>query len=155
MRKIPISLQIAVHDVPSRVSRSQGNKLRNHSKSSTLQSLSTALDLAFSIKECADIMILTNSVTRLFKLIVKKSTYVSNWKIQRVSPVHKRAARSKPKNYRPITVVDNLSAVFEDVVKPQFEAWAKKFIPDWQYGFITECGTNDYGAALTLVIQDQ
>ena len=71
-----------------------------------------------------------------------------------MSPVHKRAAKSLPKNYRPITVVDNLSAVFEDVVKPQFEAWAKKFIPNWQYGFITECGTNDYGAALTLVIQD-
>ena len=51
-------------------------------------------------------------------------------------------------------VVDNLSAVFEDVVKPQFEAWAKKFIPGWQYGFITECGTNDYGAALTFTIQD-
>jgi len=53
-------------------------------------------------------------------------------------------------------VVDNLSlaAVFEDVVKPQFEAWACKFIPDWQYGFIPECGTIDYGAALTLKIQD-
>jgi hypothetical protein len=104
------------------------------------------------LKECSDI--LTNSVTRLFKLIVKKSTYVSNWKIQRVSPVHKRAAKSSPKNYRPITVVDNLSAVFEDVVKPQFEAWAKEFISNWQYGFNTEFGTNDYGAALTLVIQD-
>jgi hypothetical protein len=44
--------------------------------------------------------------------------------------------------------------VFEDVVKPQFEAWAKKFIPDWQYGFIPGCGTVDYGAALTLKIQD-
>ena len=45
--------------------------------------------------------------------------------------------------YRPVTVVDNLSSVFEDVVKPQFEAWAKEFIPDWQYGFIPECGTTD------------
>jgi hypothetical protein len=82
------------------------------------------------LKECADV--LTDSVARLFKLIVKKSKYVSNWKIQRVSQVHKRAAKSQAKNYRPVTVVDNLSAVFEDVVKPQFEAWAKKLIPGWQ-----------------------
>ena len=104
------------------------------------------------LKECADV--LTDSVTRLFKLIVKKSTYVSLWKIQRVSPVHKRGPKTEVSKYRPVTVVDNLSSVFEDVVKPQFEAWANKFIPDWQYGFIPECGTTDYGAALTLTIQD-
>ena len=27
-------------------------------------------------------------------------------------------------------------------------------VPDWQYGFISGCGTDDYGAALTLKIQD-
>ena len=30
----------------------------------------------------------------------------------------------------------------------------KEIIPDWQYGFIPECGTTDYGAALTFTIQD-
>ena len=104
------------------------------------------------LKECA--VALAPAVTRLFRLIVRKSSYVSKWKIQRVSPVHKRGKRSLPKMYRPVTVVDNLSAVFEDVVKPQFEAWALKHIPDWQYGFIPECGTVDYGAALTFKIQD-
>ena len=104
------------------------------------------------LKERADVW--TNSVTRLCKLIVKKSTYVSKWKIQRVSPVHKRGPKAEVSKYRPVTVVDNLSSVFEDVVKPQFETWANKFIPDWQYGSIPECGTTDYGAALTSTIQD-
>ena len=80
-----------------------------------------------SLNECADV--LTNSVTRLFKLIVKKSSYVSKWKVQRVSPVHKRGPKTEVSKYRPVTVVDNLSSVFKDVVKLQFEAWANKFIP--------------------------
>ena len=72
------------------------------------------------LKECASV--LAPAITRLFRLIVRKPSYVSKWKMQRVSPVRKRGKRSHPKMYRPVTVVDNLSAVLEDVVKPQFEA---------------------------------
>jgi len=104
------------------------------------------------LKECA--VVFEPAVTRLFRMIVKKSSYVSNWKIQRVTPVHKRGSRSVVSKYRPVTVVDNLSVVFEDVVKPQFKKWAEHFIPGWQYGFLQECGTTDYGAALTMTIQD-
>ena len=39
-------------------------------------------------------------------------------------------------------------------VKPQLVSWAQHFIPDWQFGFIPDCGTTDYGVALTLTIQD-
>jgi len=104
------------------------------------------------LKECA--VALAPSVTRLFKIIVKKASFVANWKIQRVTPVHKRGSKSSPSKYRPVTVVDNLSAVFEDTVKPQFVSWARHFIPDWQFGFIPDCGTTDYGVALTCTIQD-
>ena len=104
------------------------------------------------LRECADAM--EPTITKLFKLITKKASFVSNWKIQRVSPVHKRGPKSVPSKYRPVSVIDNLSAVFEDVLKPQFESWAKQIIPDWQFGFIQGCGTTDYGTALTLKIQD-
>ena len=50
------------------------------------------------LKECAGV--LTDSVTRLFKLIVKKSTYVSIWKIQRVSPVHKRGPKTEDRSFK-------------------------------------------------------
>ena len=70
------------------------------------------------LKECAEV--LEPAVTKLFKFIVKKATYVSKWKIQRVTPVHKRGSKSDPSKYRPVTIVDNLSAVFEDTIKPQF-----------------------------------
>ena len=98
--------------------------------------------------------VLADSVVTLFKLIVKKCSFVSKWKIQRVSPVNKRGSKSDPSKYRPVTVVDNLSAVFEDSLKPQFSSWAQKFNPDWQFGFVPECGTTDYGADLTLTLQD-
>ena len=61
------------------------------------------------LKECADVI--EPAVTRLFKIIVKKSTFVSKWKVQRVTPVHKRGSKSDPKKYRPVSVVDNLSAL--------------------------------------------
>ena len=104
------------------------------------------------LKECA--AVLAPACTRLFRMIVKKSSFVSKWKIQRVSPVHKRGKISLPKMYRPVSVVGNLSAVFKDVAKPRFEARACRFIPDWQYGFIPRCATDDYNAALTLKIQN-
>ena len=58
------------------------------------------------LKECA--AVLAPACTRLFRMIVKKSSFISKWKIQRVSPVHKRGKRSLPKMYRPVSVVDNL-----------------------------------------------
>ena len=104
------------------------------------------------LKECADVI--EPGVIRLFKIIVKKSTFVSKWKVQRVTPVHKHGSKADPKKYRPMPVVDNLSAVFEDTLKPQFSSWAHEFIPGWQFGFVLGCGTDDYGNALTLKIQD-
>ena len=68
------------------------------------------------LKECAEVI--EPAVTRLFKIVVKKSAFVSKWKVQRVTPVHKRGSKADPKKYRPVSVVDNLSAVFEDTLKP-------------------------------------
>ena len=104
------------------------------------------------LKECAEVV--EPAVTRLFKIVVKKSAFVSKWKVQRVTPVHKRGSKADPKKHRPVSVVDNLYAVFEDTLKPHFSSWAQEFIPDWQFGFVPGCGTDDYGIALTLKTQD-
>ena len=53
-----------------------------------------------------------------------------------------------------ITVVDNLPSVFEDTVKTQFASWAQHLIPDWQFGFVPDCGTTDYGVALSFNSHD-
>ena len=104
------------------------------------------------LRECADV--LAPVVNRLFKFIVRAAQFPMDWKIGRVTPVHKRAKVSVEANYRPVTVLDNLESVFEECTKQQFEKWITSFIPEWQYGFVSQHGTADYGAALAFTLQD-
>ena len=55
-------------------------------------------------------------------------------------------------NYRPLMVLINLSVYLESTVDDQFDAWVDKSVPESQFGFVKGTGTNDYGAALYLVI---
>ena len=104
------------------------------------------------LRECASK--LAPAVDRLFKFIVRTAHFQSDWKVGRVTSVHKRAKVSIEVNYRPITVLDNLESIFEDCTKPQFEKWISSFIPEWQYGFVSKHGSVDYGAALAFTMQD-
>ena len=104
------------------------------------------------LRECADV--LAPMVDRLFKFVVRAEQFPSNWKIGRVTPVHKQTKVSVEANYRPVTVLDNFESVFEECTKQQFEKWISSFIPDWQYGFVSQHGTVDYGAALAFTLQD-
>ena len=104
------------------------------------------------LRKCADV--LATMVDRLFKYVVSEAECPVGWKVGRVTPVHKRGKVSEKTNYRPITVLDNVEAAFEDCTKPQFEGWNLSFIPDWQYGFVSGHGTADYGAAMSFTLQD-
>lgn len=89
-----------------------------------------------------------DAVTSLFRFIVQKHTWPKNWKIARVVPPHKRGSARDEANYRPLSVLPNLSVYFEGVVDDQFDAWTSKFVPESQFGFVKYTGTSDYGAAL-------
>ena len=66
------------------------------------------------LNECADEI--ADAVDSLFKFIVRKSSYPSDWKEGAVTAAHKRGSVKLSKNYRPIQVVNNLSSVFEGTV---------------------------------------
>ena len=102
-------------------------------------------------KETADAV--SWPVTKLYQRIVHDAMYVGRWKIARVTPPHKRGSVLDEKNYRPLSVLNNLSVYFEDVIDPQLDTWARNFIPDNQFGFVKSTGTGDYGAALACTIQ--
>ena len=102
-------------------------------------------------KETADV--LSWPVTKLYRRIIHDASYVSRWKIARVTPPHKRGSVLDVKNYRPLSVLNNLSVYLEDVIDPQLNTWACNFIPDNQFGFVKSTGTGDYGAALACTIQ--
>ena len=102
------------------------------------------------LRECAEEI--AEAVTKLFKFIVRKCQYPSRWKIGRITPVHKRDLVTAAKNYRPVQVLDDLSVAFEDTVAPQLRAWMNNFKPQSQFAFTQDCGTEDYGALLSLKI---
>lgn len=52
-------------------------------------------------------------------------------------------------NYRPMTVLNNLEAVFEAVVEQQFYQWVEKLIPHVQFGFLRGCGTSEHALLLS------
>ena len=57
-------------------------------------------------------------------------------------------------NYKPLTVLINISVYLEGVLDPQFDKWIAAHTPLCQFGFVKGTGTGDYGAAaLSLTIQ--
>ena len=58
--------------------------------------------------------VIYDAVTKLLKKIVRKATWPSAWKIARVTPPHKRGSVMLPGNYRPLSVLINLSVYVED-----------------------------------------
>ena len=104
------------------------------------------------LKECATQ--LAAPLTKLFRHICKKGSFPERWKIGRITALHKRDAISNPKNYRPVTVLENISLLFEDVLSDQMYAFLEKHIPPSQFGFLRKCGTQDYGALLVLKVNE-
>ena len=102
------------------------------------------------LKRCAEEI--APSLDKLFKLIVGRSEYPSFWKIGRITALHKRKEVTLAKNYRPVTVVPNEDMVFEDVLSDQLYNFLVEFIPLSQFGFLKKCGTQDYGAVVSMKI---
>ena len=102
------------------------------------------------LKACSGVLALP--VCRLFKRIIKSCEWPERWKLGRVSSIWKRNSKSDPKNYRPVTVLDNLSLVLERVIDPQLTRFLYKFIPENQFGFKRRCGTDDFSICLTTTL---
>ena len=83
-----------------------------------------------------------DAVTKLLKKVVRKATRPSAWKTARVTPPHKRGSVMLPGNYRPLSLLINLSVYMKDVMEPQFD--------NCQFGFVKGTVTREYGAVLSL-----
>jgi hypothetical protein len=69
-----------------------------------------------------------------------------------VSAPHKRDSVKAAPNYRPLTLLENISVGFERVIDDQLDKWIVNFTPPSQFGFLKGCGTSDYGAAVSLSV---
>ena len=51
-----------------------------------------------------------------------------------------------------MTVLENISLLFEDVLSNQLYGFLEKKIPTSQFVFLGKCGTQDYGTLLVLKV---
>ena len=59
---------------------------------------------------------LANPLTKLFNNLLEKGSFPEVWKTANVCPVHKKGNKSEISNYRPISLLCNMSKVLEKVV---------------------------------------
>ena len=66
------------------------------------------------LKNCSHT--LANPLTKLFNNLLEKGSFPEVWKTANVCPVHKKGNKSEISNYRPISLLCNMSKVLEKVV---------------------------------------
>ena len=63
--------------------------------------------------------VICNQLTDLFNLSVKSGVFPNDWKLAKVSPIHKIGERNDANNYRPISVLPTIARIFEKLIYEQ------------------------------------
>jgi len=110
----------------------------NTSSSSGFESFTLPFVKHATIKEGKEsVNVVTPLITQLFHLALNKKCVPIEWKITRITPIHKKGIKLDPNNYRMIAVSGTLYRLYANVLRDFMTKWAeeKKKIPDTQYGF--------------------
>ena len=84
------------------------------------------------IKSNSDIF--TDALYSEFKSL-ETSVFPPSMELANVTPVHKKGYRSEKDNYRPVSILPNLSKVFERCIRNQIAQFFDKILSKYQYGF--------------------
>ena len=81
--------------------------------------------------------IIAPSLTYIFNLSLDTGVYVDDWKRARVIPIYKSEDRRKCENYRPISIIPNVSKIFEKEVFRQLYGYlsSNSLLSSFQSGF--------------------
>ena len=95
------------------------------------------------LKECASELALP--LSKLFTLSFVTGACPAAWKIAMVVPVHKKKARSDPRNYRPVSLLPVMSKVMESLINRSLTNFLErqKVLSQHQFGFRRGLGTSD------------
>lgn len=90
-------------------------------------------------------------ISNLINKIMDTGECPRHFKVAIVRPLHKSGSKNDVNNYRPISLISNLSKVFEKVIKVRLTAFLERYniISDKQYGFREGRNTQDAIAFLT------
>lgn len=89
---------------------------------------------AFLLRDCSPVLALP--LSKLFNICISTSKFPTAWKVSKVCPVFKKGDANNIQNYRPITIINNFSKVFEMVLYNYLSFYVKNRITCNQHGFI-------------------
>ena len=96
------------------------------------------------LKELADQ--LCEPITILFQRSMNEGTLPKTWKDANVTPLFKKGQKSKPNNYRPVSLTCILCKIMEALIRDVVVDFLEKnnFLSPFQHGFISmrSCSTN-------------
>lgn len=84
-------------------------------------------------------------LSHLINNIFRDGICPSEFKIAIIKPIFKKGDRNKPENYRPISIITNITKVFEMVLRERINNYLKKFdiLSPKQFGFREGKSTQD------------
>lgn len=80
----------------------------------------------------------------------------SHFKMSIVKPLFKKGEKTKPENYRPVSLITNITKIFEKIIKVRMTQYLDKYrmISEKQYGFRQGISTQDAIANITSKIYE-
>ena len=66
---------------------------------------------------------------------IEQSVFPSKLKLANITPVHKKNSKSSKENYRPVSILSNISKVYEKFMFKQMSEYFESFLSKYQCGF--------------------
>ena len=70
---------------------------------------------------------LLDPIFELFKTMITNSIYSSHWKVDILSPVHKKLEKDDPNNYRGIAVASHFGKLFNSILKNRLQKFCDTY----------------------------
>lgn len=94
---------------------------------------------SFIVKDCAGV--LSCPLAKIFNLCLNNKQYPSVWKETKICPVYKSGRKDNIENYRPISIISNLSKVFEIILYNRIYPLISRQLSQYQHGFVSKRST--------------
>lgn len=88
----------------------------------------------FFIVKCAKSI--SKPLTLIFNMSINEGVFPTIWKKARIVPVHKKGLKSKVENYRPVSILNIFSKIFERIVYDAIYSVIANAVPVEQHGFL-------------------
>jgi hypothetical protein len=88
---------------------------------------------AYLLQRCSEVI--APSLTVLFELSLQQGVFPSEWKSANVVPIPKKGDAHEVTNYRPVSLLSQVSKVLERLIFRQVSSFIKDSLYDIQHGF--------------------